>query len=582
MAIPTKIKQLADDIRTKIYGREVRESLASGIEEAGNIADEANSRSQSTETKQASLAKKYDEQIANMSLENPSAAEVVDARVSGYDGQSYTTIGKRMDKVDAQLEKTIIFSGSPHDLWKAPTQPSAGEIAPGGGGATTSAYYAKYDALMNDYPEYITKTFLSKDASGQFDIYKYVFEPEKYEKTIILSSLIHGSELLGFRGLLRVMHHICYDYDKYPQMAYMRNNVRIVVVPIINPWALNNHDRYNSNGVDINRNFDYNWTGNEHGGPAPFSEPETIALKTVFESYPDAHLYMDFHNTDTKQDSHQMYTAIPIHNNSMGNLYAQIMHALAPVKPDTMIDVIPEATDFNYAAENFGMITASTEWVRGAFDPVESIPDITRMVEFFGNMIVQATLCNNIKYEKVSEPKVILMTGKLTGGVHPPKSTTSTSWEEISEYTYTFYPAVHGLIEIHAIFNHINEDPNSINYFSCSIEQNRNERYSTSGGTGGANHLDLPTQQYNTEVMVDGGRRTEANLMYAGKVIVPTNQFANPVKIKFYWKTTSGTLQMRGQRILIKFTPTDDVRAFEHWREVETGTITEDYPGTKF
>lgn len=103
MAIPESIKKLANDIRTKIYGRDVRESLASGIEAAGSIANDADVRSQETETKQANLEKKYDEQIANMSLENPSVAEVVDARVSGYDGQSYTTIGKRFDSVDAQL-----------------------------------------------------------------------------------------------------------------------------------------------------------------------------------------------------------------------------------------------------------------------------------------------------------------------------------------------------------------------------------------------------------------------------------------------------------------------------------------------
>lgn len=103
MAIPENIEQLANDVRTKIYGREVREALASGIEAAGSIANDADVRSQETETKQTSLEKKYDEQIANMSLENPSVAEVVDARVSGYDGQNFDTIGKRMDKVDAQL-----------------------------------------------------------------------------------------------------------------------------------------------------------------------------------------------------------------------------------------------------------------------------------------------------------------------------------------------------------------------------------------------------------------------------------------------------------------------------------------------
>ena len=49
MAIPEKIKQLANDIRTKIYGKEVRESLARGIEEAGKIADETRVRQDNVE-----------------------------------------------------------------------------------------------------------------------------------------------------------------------------------------------------------------------------------------------------------------------------------------------------------------------------------------------------------------------------------------------------------------------------------------------------------------------------------------------------------------------------------------------------
>lgn len=131
MAIPESIKKLANDIRTKIYGRDVREALASGIEAAGSIANDADVRSQETETKQTNLEKKYDEQIANMSLENPSVAEVVDARVSGYDGQSYTTIGKRMDQVDAQLAQTMLDLNSRSINIKNPPVPLVGASGDG-------------------------------------------------------------------------------------------------------------------------------------------------------------------------------------------------------------------------------------------------------------------------------------------------------------------------------------------------------------------------------------------------------------------------------------------------------------------
>jgi len=101
--IPETIKRLADDIRTKIYGAEVRESLAEGIEKSAEISEESNERSKTTEVRQAQLETKYDEQIANMTNENPSISELVDFRTSSVTGQTYQTAGKRADAVDAQL-----------------------------------------------------------------------------------------------------------------------------------------------------------------------------------------------------------------------------------------------------------------------------------------------------------------------------------------------------------------------------------------------------------------------------------------------------------------------------------------------
>ncbi len=103
MAIPDIIKQYANYIRTKIYGKEVRESLARGIEVSGEISEEANSRSKNTEVRQTILEKKYDDQIANMTNENPSISELVDFRTSSVTGKTYGTAGERADEIDTQL-----------------------------------------------------------------------------------------------------------------------------------------------------------------------------------------------------------------------------------------------------------------------------------------------------------------------------------------------------------------------------------------------------------------------------------------------------------------------------------------------
>jgi len=55
----------------------------------------------------------------------------------------------------------------------------------------------------------------------------------------------------------------------------------VVVIPLANPDSHARKSRYNANGVDINRNFAFNWQAEsvEPPGPEPWSEPETRALR---------------------------------------------------------------------------------------------------------------------------------------------------------------------------------------------------------------------------------------------------------------------------------------------------------------
>lgn len=91
MAIPEKIKKLANDIRTKIYGKDVRESLAKGIEEAGNIADETQARQNELETQFQSVLDETTDKDFN------SAPEIKAARVSS-DGTNHNNLKERLDK----------------------------------------------------------------------------------------------------------------------------------------------------------------------------------------------------------------------------------------------------------------------------------------------------------------------------------------------------------------------------------------------------------------------------------------------------------------------------------------------------
>lgn len=63
-------------------------------------------------------------------------------------------------------------------------------------------------------------------------------------------------------------------------------NMRVTVIPVMNPDGLANDSRFNLNDVDLNRNFACDWAATSQwrdqevsGGTAAFSEPEAMAIR---------------------------------------------------------------------------------------------------------------------------------------------------------------------------------------------------------------------------------------------------------------------------------------------------------------
>jgi predicted deacylase len=128
--------------------------------------------------------------------------------------------------------------------------------------------------------------------------------------TILLTALVHGTELVGSIALREVVRRMLARSGD--DAAIVRDHARLVVVPIVNGDA---HDenlqrlargaialrRCNARGVDLNRNFDVvapvrprhpfagsSWRLSPHYAGAPFSEPETRAVRDVaFGARPD-------------------------------------------------------------------------------------------------------------------------------------------------------------------------------------------------------------------------------------------------------------------------------------------------------
>src|SRR5699024_12830939 len=101
MAVNPNIQEKADDIRTKVYGREVRESLASGLEEMSSDVVENEGRQSVVESRQDSVESQWQNVIDETTkLDVVSAPEIIAAR--NGEANLKTRIDKDHQKVTTQ------------------------------------------------------------------------------------------------------------------------------------------------------------------------------------------------------------------------------------------------------------------------------------------------------------------------------------------------------------------------------------------------------------------------------------------------------------------------------------------------
>ena len=95
------ISDKLNKILSAVFGKDVRQALHDGL-------DAINKETESTTSRQDYLDRKYDEQIKNMTLQDPSSAEIVDMRVAA-NGTTFEKAGDRLNYFDKQLEHIAVI-----------------------------------------------------------------------------------------------------------------------------------------------------------------------------------------------------------------------------------------------------------------------------------------------------------------------------------------------------------------------------------------------------------------------------------------------------------------------------------------
>lgn len=296
-------------------------------------------------------------------------------------------------------------SAVPGVFWTPPTQPSAlvGDGDDFGFGITAdvvgwdyAGFLSLYEALRAANPGYITRSSPGKDASGTLDWWVYSFTPPSYEKTMIIEASIHGGEVTATLGLFRFLYHMCQDWKTYPALAYIRNKVRLIVMPMCNPWGTENgRATKNYNAVNLVRNFAYNWSDNpsdpgddNYRGASTFSEVETQYIRDTIIANSDAYVFIDVHNLGNNVANLEVYTPLKFTYDGV-----MLRRVIRWVQPD-LAEVVNLTTDLgisiNDVANTHGMHCFLLEFPDGQFSTIWDSTEMTHAVLWYGNMILQA------------------------------------------------------------------------------------------------------------------------------------------------------------------------------------------------
>jgi len=179
-----------------------------------------------------------------------------------------------------------------------------------GGYYTYAEVVAQLDSMTQQYPSLITSKMVIGTTLENRDIWaiKISDNPniQENEPEVLFTALHHAREPESMMVLLYYMWYLLENYGSNDEATYLVNNRQIWFVPVVNPdgyvynqttnpngggmWRKNRRNNGGSYGVDLNRNYGFNWGYNNSGsspygsdedyrGTTAFSEPETQVIR---------------------------------------------------------------------------------------------------------------------------------------------------------------------------------------------------------------------------------------------------------------------------------------------------------------
>lgn len=244
-------------------------------------------------------------------------------------------------RVSPEQYAALVATGLPHTVLNTNLQAAIdaenARLRAGGASGPDGPWFADFKnlAAISDYvdtlaalrPDLATRLPLGASIEGRtifgLRIANDSINPGRCRPAVLLNSTQHAREWIAPMVNMYAADKLIRTYDTDPVVRDLVDHVEFLVVPVVNPdgyvytwtndryWRKNRRNNGNGTfGVDTNRNWGFQWgvtlphvnAGNAnpsssvYWGTAPFSEPETQALRDVVQARPQLRAHADIHS----------------------------------------------------------------------------------------------------------------------------------------------------------------------------------------------------------------------------------------------------------------------------------------------
>lgn len=295
-------------------------------------------------------------------------------------------VGTVMVRVSPQQRGVLDASGLPYRVVVENVQALVAAERSGAGGffedfRTNDEINAFMANLVLQYPQLASSVVFGPSIEGRPITGIKVTGSGSNKPGVLIHGCQHAREWLTPQTALYVAHHLLTNYDSDPMAQLLVDNVEWYILPVVNPdgyeytwttdrfWRKNRRDWY---GVDLNRNWGHHWgmfngsssdpNSDIYRGSAPFSEPETQALRDFLLAHPNVRGYADLHTYGTLLMWPWGYTAsFPSDHNTYLTI-AQVMRDLTKSVYGLNYTIGPVYTTI------YPVSGGSVDWVYGVAD----------------------------------------------------------------------------------------------------------------------------------------------------------------------------------------------------------------------